>query len=431
MPKTHLYSLITYVFLLALTASLPAHALSVDQLRIGVHPDKTRIVLELSDPTEFRVFLLPDPYRIVIDLPEFVWRGGQVPQNSGSAIQRVRYGALEQGYGRAVFDLGKPVSINSAFLLPRNGNQPNRLVIDITGSNDARFRNELQKIHGLLKIPGANGTTPQQKMAAAPQTLDAQLQQKRNNQPAPQDDYIPPAPQKPLLNKPVVVIDAGHGGDDPGAVGAKNVYEKNVTLALARELKKQLEQDGNYKVLLTRNNDTFIRLKDRVTFAHRNNADLFISIHADSIDKPGVRGASFYTLSDKASDEQSEKLAARENKADMIAGLDLSTEDEEVANILVDLAMRDTMNQSRFFAGRLSKIFSFHGLNLLDKPQRSAGFAVLKSPDIPSVLIEAGFMSNSRESAMLNSAEHRKKLGAAIKKGIDAYFEQVRKNQRS
>jgi N-acetylmuramoyl-L-alanine amidase len=203
-----------------------------------------------------------------------------------------------------------------------------------------------------------------------------------------------------------------------------------VVLALAKELKKQLEASGQYRVKLSRENDHFIKLTDRVKFAREHSGDLFISLHADSMPDKNVSGASVYTLSEKASDAQTARLAARENKADLIAGIDLNVEDKDVANILVDLAMRDTMNQSKFFANTLVQNLKSSNVRVLENTHRYAGFAVLKAPDIPSVLIEAGFMSNKKEADMLNSHAHRKNLAAALKQGIDRYFDQVRKNQR-
>ena len=424
---------IRFLIFVLMIALLPAKALalSIDQMRIGLHPDKGRLVLDLSEPSQFRAFLLSDPYRIVIDLPDFEWRGGQVAKNSRAAITRVRHGALGQGYSRLVFDLKSPITIQSAFMLPADRSSSNRLVVDFTSSSDARFRQELTRMHGTLNMPGAPpiaSATPPIAQEQNPFKTIITETTKTTITPSPVLDT--PAPP-PSGKKPVIVIDAGHGGQDPGARGTNGVNEKVVTLALAKELKKQLDATGQYKTFLTRDDDRFIVLKDRVGIARRHNADLFVSLHADSIERPTVRGASFYTLSDKASDEQSAKLAARENKADLIAGIDLSTEDAEVANILVDLTMRDTMNQSKFFSNKLKTSFSGASLSLLEKPQRSAGFAVLKAPDIPSVLVESGFMSNKNDAGQLNSPEHRKKLAGAISRAINGYFEQVRKNQRS
>jgi N-acetylmuramoyl-L-alanine amidase len=238
----------------------------------------------------------------------------------------------------------------------------------------------------------------------------------------------PPAAKPRKGQKYVIVIDAGHGGQDPGAIGANGTKEKTVTLAAAQELKKQLEAMGNYKVYMTREKDKFIKLQDRMMMGRKFGADLFISLHADSIDKPGVSGASIYTLSNTASDAQTEKLAARENRADLIAGVDLRHEDKDVANILIDLAMRDTMNQSKFFANTVVKKAKGRGIRLLERPHRFAGFAVLKAPDVPSVLLEMGFMSNAKEVDQLSSPVYRKQLMSAVAEGIDAYFSRVEKS---
>lgn len=390
----------------------PARALSIDQLRLGSHPDKTRIVLELSDSADFRAFTLDTPQRLVVDLPDFEWRVPSSPRSE--LIRNARSGQLQAGIDRLVFDLGAPVVIVSAFLLPQNASQPDRLVIDIRQTSLHEAQASRDKIHGTLDTAGAGiGVLSERTAGSAP---------------------LPP--RKPLgtstpAQKPLVMIDAGHGGEDPGATAGRGRYEKNVTLATARELKKQLEASGRYRVHLTRDGDKFIKLADRVKIAQRAKADLFISIHADSIDKPDVSGASVYTLSDTASDAQTAKLAARENMADAIGGVDLSHEDKDVANILINLAMRDTMNQSKFFANTLVGHLNRGGVKTLVRPHRYAGFAVLKAADIPSVLVEVGFMSNKREADALLSDGYRRKLASTLKAGIDAYFDKVQKNNKN
>ncbi|MCE7886999.1 MAG: N-acetylmuramoyl-L-alanine amidase [Alphaproteobacteria bacterium PRO2] len=382
-----------------------AHALSVNQVRFGAHPDKIRLVLDLSQKTDFRVFALANPYRMVIDLPDFEWRAGNASTTPSSGVTALRYGNLQPGISRIVFDMAKPVSVRGAFIIPAQGNQPNRLVVDFTHVSEDVFQRNKDISHGTL-------------------VTSAQLLEVPRSVPA----------QKPTLQssvyKPLIIIDAGHGGVDPGARGVNKTNEKNVTLALAKQLKSELEGTGRYRVALTRDRDIFIKLRERVAIARRQQADLFISIHADSIEKSNVSGVSVYTLSETASDAQTAKLAAQENRADLIAGLDLSVEDEDVASILVDLAMRDTMNQSNFFANTLIEKLRRRQVRLLDSPHRSAGFAVLKAPDIPSVLVEAGFMSNKKEAELLNTPAHRAKIAQALAGAVDSYFEQVRKNQR-
>ena len=404
-----------FIFLAAVLCSAQASAFSIDQVRFGVHPDKTRLVLDLSESRDFRVFVLPEPYRMIIDMPDFGWQAGNIIAPPGSNVTAVRHGSLQPGLSRVVFDMSRPVGVRSAFVLPGGSGKPDRLVIDFAPVAQSAFRAEMNKVHGTLTA----GTPPSTFDDSSYRTASA----------ASNAGTAPPIPPK-KVKKPLIVIDPGHGGVDPGAIGANKKFEKHVVLALARELKSQLEDSGEYRVIMTRDTDTFIKLSDRVKFARKHGADLFISIHADSLERSSVRGASVYTLSEKASDAQTEKLAAQENRADLIAGVDLSVEDEEVANILVDLAMRDTMNQSKFFAGKVVDTFKSGDLNLLDDPHRHAGFAVLKAPDIPSVLIEAGFMSNRSEAEMLASDGYKAKFSRTLKRGIDAYFEQVRKNQR-
>lgn len=412
--------------------ALAQQGLSVNSLRIGTHPDKTRIVVELSKRADFRAFMLQNPPRLVLDLPAFDWRAGQPSRPPGSLVGATRHGALQPGVSRIVIDLETASTLKTAFFLPSGPGVSDRVVIDFSrapgGWNPAQ-----ERMFGSL-----NSQAP--KFDLQPQIKPAQST----------DGTLKLPPQKPIVTnndaektvapvmppvvkahkgpKPLIVIDAGHGGQDPGAIGANGTKEKTVTLAAAKELKEKLEGTGRYRVHLTRSGDQFIKLQDRVKAGRSRGADLFISLHADSIDKPGVSGASIYTLSNTASDAQTAKLAARENRADLIAGVDLSHEDKEVANILIDLAMRDTMNQSKFFANTVVKQAQRQGIELLDKPHRYAGFAVLKAPDIPSVLIEMGFMSNKREVNQLSSPAYRAKIVNAISGGIDAYFAKVQKN---
>ncbi len=393
----------------------PAQAadLSVNALRIGTHPDKIRMVVELSQKADYRVFMLQNPARIVIDLPAFDWRGGQPSHPPGSLVNAIRHGVLEPGISRIVIDVEQGVSIKSAFSLPPGPSISDRVVIDFGRGDSGQNR-----VYGTLRS-GGGGAAPAAVAMAPSHSL-------KIPDPAPSETVAPrPSGKGP---KPLIVIDPGHGGNDPGALGAGGKKEKDVTLAAAKDLKEALENTGRYRVHLTRSTDIFIKLQERVAIARRKGADLFISLHADSIDKPSVSGASIYTLSNKASDAQTAKLAARENRADLIAGVDLSHEDKEVANILIDLAMRDTMNQSKFFANTVVKHADTKGVRLLEKPHRYAGFAVLKAPDIPSVLIEMGFMSNSREVSQLSSPAYRKKIAASIVAGIDTYFAKVQKS---
>lgn len=484
---------LTALFLLAGGAS--AHAFSVNAVRFGDHPDKIRMVLELNEVQAFRAFAMADPWRLVIDMPAFDWQVGNIDRPKGAQISSVRQGALQPGISRIVIDFEHPVAINNAFILPRDAahNKPDRLVVDFRKVSTADFAAQSGKVFGKLQAPGLESVpqaavsipAPMKQVTNKTVAMDANPKHTLpgaipvpSNKPQAPKAYEPKAPaemqvvnvgevttakeiiedraetgqivslatppvpeRKPEAaapaapvtshKKPIIVIDAGHGGVDPGALGANGVSEKHVTLSMARTLKEELERAGRYKVLLTRDKDNYLKLYKRVDIARQHNADLFISLHADSIGKANVQGASVYTLSDKASDEQTALLADRENRADLIAGIKLDTNDKEVATILVDLTMRDTMNQSRFFANKLVSHLEDNRINMLDNPHRYAGFAVLKAPDIPSILVEMGFMSNPREAAQLAKPEYQRTLSKALVKGIDAYFSKIQQMQRS
>ncbi|MBM3542391.1 MAG: AMIN domain-containing protein, partial [Alphaproteobacteria bacterium] len=301
------------LFMGALPALAEPVALTV---RVGPHPDKTRFVLEFNEPVTFNVFTLSDPYRIVVELPEVEWR---LPAEAGTKaaglVTGFRYGTFQQGASRVVIDLKGPAQIKAAFLAAPEGDRQHRLVIDLEAGTVEQFAEE-QKAR-----------QPTQQAARAP---------------AP----VPDAAKKKRDNRRVVALDAGHGGVDPGAISVSGTYEKHITLAMALEVKRQLEKDPHYRVVLTRDDDVFIRLRDRVGIAREAGADLFVSLHADSIGSRLVRGASVYTLSEQASDKEAEALAVKENKADVIAGIDLSDKSADVSNILIDLAQRESMNQA-------------------------------------------------------------------------------------
>jgi N-acetylmuramoyl-L-alanine amidase len=221
-----------------------------------------------------------------------------------------------------------------------------------------------------------------------------------------------------------IVIDAGHGGIDPGCIGYSGVYEKEIAFSTVNEIARMLEATHRYKVVLTRSEDEFIELQERVARARAANGDLFLSIHADAIPDQQVRGASVFTLSEKASDAASAALAARENHADVIGGINLGTQSREVSDILIDLARRQTNNLSIGLAQELvSKLGT--EVRMMDHSHRSAGFAVLKAPDIPSALVELGCLSNREEDRMLRTPAYHKKLATGIVESVEAYYSQV------
>ncbi len=410
------------------TGALPAAALEVQAVRGAPSADKTRMVLELDAVADFRASVVDGPPRLVVELPD-----AKIRDRAGKGLARL--GVTDMRVMRAGsrvrldFMLAGPVKIAQAFMLPRDGGKPDRLVIDYKSASRADFAAAAAQSFGTLSARGGDtsgflGVLTRLQGEGAP----GEQAQSNGHQENVTSDDPPPSPLR--LQRYTVVIDAGHGGKDPGAIGRDGTKEKDITFAAAKELARQLSQSNRYKVVMTRNKDEFILLPGRVKIARAVEADLFVSLHADmAVENAQASGLSIYTLSDKASDAQTEKLAASENKVDLLAGIDLSHEQEDVANILIDLAMRENMNQSRFFAGKVVSTMDRGGIDLLERPHRYAGFAVLKAPDIPSVLVEMGFLSNPVEARRLKTPDYRRKLMAGLKDGIDTYFSYLEKNR--
>ena len=373
---------------------------AVTGIRTGEQPAATRFVLDLTEAVEFKVFVLPDPYRVVIDLPEVAWQANAGDHLYLGPIKAMRFGLFRPGVSRVVIDVSGPVRVERSFLLPPNGNFSHRFVLDIAEVEPGEFERT-----AALPPPPTRTETP------------------RTESPRTQPLQLVPLPRRV---RPLIVLDPGHGGVDPGTVSSGGTREKDVTLATARELARQLEATGRYVVVLTRTDDRFLRLRQRVEAARTAGADLFLSLHADSIENRRVRGASVYTLSEIASDREAAALAAKENSADLIAGLDLSGESAEVRTILIDLAQRETMNQAAVFVNLVIPELSGTG-GTLRNGHRFAGFAVLKAPDIPSLLIEMGYLSNREDEELLLSPEYRIRLARALVRAIDHYFADLRR----
>jgi N-acetylmuramoyl-L-alanine amidase len=363
-------------------------------IRIGIHSSKTRVVLDLSAEVKFRIFALADPYRIVVDLPDIAW---QVPpaaaRGKGGLIGGLRYGQYQPGNSRVVLDLRGPGMVAKSFIVPASKGREPRLVIDIKKGTRQAFLAALK---------------PEKTAPARPATT-----------------RVAPSPKaksnRRSLQKPLVVIDPGHGGVDPGAIGVGGSFEKAVTLGMAKQIRAAILARGEQRVLLTRSRDVFIPLRRRVAIARAAGADLFLSVHADSIANRRVRGGGIYTLSETSSDKETEALAAKENRADVIAGVNLSGHDDEVASILIDLTQRETMNYSASFASALVPELR-QLIRMRRKPHRFAGFRVLKAPDVPSVLIELGYLSNWRDEKMLTNPKSRAAIATAIARAVRNYF---------
>jgi len=400
-----------------------AYALDVTGIRFGQHGTATRIVLDLDQEADFRATVQENPNRAVIDLPMLSGKPLIGRSVLPGLIRDIRLEPLSGSYSRLSFLMTGTATIRSAFLMPAEGKMPTRLVLDLSPSGSEVFAKHIGRPNGTLQISGENV----QKSGLPFATGTAGIKLDPVGGPKAPTVNTPAAPKGPDKiipeDLPLIMIDPGHGGQDSGAVG-NGVSEKVVTLGVANALAKALRDTGRYRVALTRDKDIFIRLGDRVRIARSADADLFVSIHADSVATGGtaVQGASFYTLSAQASDAQSARLAARENQADLLAGVELPTDDQEVKEILIDLAMRDTTHRSKAFAGILAKSFRSNGIKTVPGAQRSAGFMVLKAPDIPSVLVELGFLSNPVEAAKLGREDYRAGLADTIAGGIDAYF---------
>ncbi len=381
--------------------------------RIGGDLTRTRFVADLSETVEFRAFLLSDPYRVIVDLPEvnFLMPTGIGDKGKG-LVSRFRYGLFAAGKSRIVIDAAGPVLIDKAFVRAADNGQPARLVIDLVATSPEKFEEQRER-QALLQSASPNGFRTSTEEAGG----------------LPNDTKRQALPGK---SKPVIVLDPGHGGVDPGTISANGVYEKNVVFEFCMALKGKLEETGRYRVLVTRGEDVFVPLDGRVEYARKEQASLLISVHADALDIKhplvnartinDVRGASVYTLSEEASDELAKFIAARENRSDILAGVELAgTTDDDLASILIDLMHRETKNLSISYAKLL--LDQLKGvIHLTASPHRFANFRVLKAQDVPSVLIELGYLSNADDERSLTSEEWRAKVANAITESINAFF---------
>ncbi|MTI17277.1 N-acetylmuramoyl-L-alanine amidase [Rhodobacteraceae bacterium RKSG542] len=360
--------------------------------RVAGDDTRTRFIIDMDKGIDYGLSFLASPYRMIVDLPEvgFQFAEGFMPEGRG-LVSSWRYGLISKGRSRIVLDLDSPVILDKAFLLPGVQDQPTRLVIDLVQTSHSDFVGAIER-----------GRAEQSAEAASVPVVSAAA---------------------PASNKPIIVIDPGHGGIDSGAVGKNGTLEKHIVLDFAGYLKEKLEAQGHYTIHLTRDDDRFIPLRGRSSIARELNADLFISIHADSVrvGAKSTRGASVYTLSEKASDRMAAALADRENLSDAIAGIEFSEEEGEVSDILVELTRRETKNFSIHFA-RLAVEELKSATKVINNPLRSAGFQVLKSPDVPSVLVELGFLSNSLDEKMLGSDEWRERATDALVQSVAQYF---------
>jgi N-acetylmuramoyl-L-alanine amidase len=353
-----------------------ADVVTVKNLRMWRAPDHTRLVLDLSRQVEHQLFTLDDPDRLVLDLQNARLLGGLPSLDlSGPYLRRVRTGTQKDRVLRIVLDLKRKVRPRT-FVLTPNRIYGHRLVIDLYAKEDSE--------------------------KAVPK------------------DYTPPPRERSA--KIVVAIDAGHGGEDPGAIGRIGTREKVITLKVARELRKLIERDADMRPVMIRKGDYYLSLRRRIATARRHQADVFLSIHADAFPSRKVRGASVYALSQRgATNEQARWLADKENAADLVGGVSLRDQDDVLAKVILDLQMTDTVTKSlelgQDVLRELSRVGPTHRRHV-----QQAGFVVLKSPDVPSILVETAFLSNPKEERQLRNAKHRRRVANAIYKGIKRYF---------
>ncbi len=358
-------------------------------VRVAGDDAQTRMVIDLSQKIDARVFTLANPYRVVIDLPQVTFNlSPQAGEGSRGLIKAFRFGLMMTGGSRIVIDLARPAQVQRSYALDPANDQPARLVIDLAAvDRDTFMRNVAIENH--------------QRDAAAPTAK-------------------PPAKSD---SRPLIVLDPGHGGIDNGTKSTSGDLEKSIVLDFALLLRVKIEKAGKYRVVMTRSDDTFVALVDRVQFARSQQAALFMSIHADALPKGegDAQGATIYTLSETASDAEAARLAETENRADVIAGVDLTAEPDDVADILIDLAQRETKTFSMQFARGL--VDSMRPVARMHKNAlKSAGFRVLKAPDIPSVLVELGYVSNKQDLKSLTSQDWRDHTSGAMLQAIDRFF---------
>lgn len=380
-------------------AEEPAPAVA-GALRIETSGPQTRLTLEVDGPIQPTVFLVANPPRLIVDVPDLSFR---LPADAARTVKglvaSVRYGLLAPRRSRLVVETTGPVRITRSELVSAAGSRKHELVLALAATDPASF---------------AATVVEDRPAATAPAIAGSRF-----------EDIDPAA--RPAKPRPVVVIDPGHGGVDPGALGTNGVLEKNIVLAVAREVKSILADRKRYDIVMTRATDVFVSLDNRVEISSAADADLFVSIHADSLSESdlarNIRGATVYTLSERASDEQARRLAEKENAADLIAGLPAGSgkEADDVRDILIDLLRRETANNSMdlrsILVAELKK-----SIAMARDPQRSAAFRVLKQPKAPSVLIELGYMSNPQDQALMTTAEWQKKVAASIARAIEAYL---------
>ncbi|MBZ9962973.1 N-acetylmuramoyl-L-alanine amidase [Mesorhizobium sp. BR1-1-2] len=382
-----------FCLLLSMTISLVANAadapLTATGYKMAGDATKMRIVMNFDREPDVKWFLLRGPNRLVIDLANTRLAINAKDLKPRGLVKGVRLGELEAGVSRLVLTGKGPFAVDKLDVLKNEDGAGYRIAIDMSAASEREFDTALA--NQALTTGSTVSTDKGGRVGTGPVSNPG--------------------------HRFTVIIDPGHGGVDGGAEGLNGTVEKNVTLAFATELRDKLAAVGRYDVFMTRDTDEYLRLDDRVRIARQHEADLLISIHADTISLKGIRGATVYTVSDKASDPEAQALADRENLSDQFAGMEIKDDNKEVTDILIDLIRRETHTFSMSFAHTLVGQLST-SVGLINNPQRSAGFKVLKAPDVPSVLVELGYLSNAKDEAQLLDADWRGKAAQSITNAV-------------
>lgn len=367
-----------------------------------------RVIVRFDDRVDgASAFLLDTPRRIALDISGAQVGRGQFAPGNG-AIAAVRQGQLSEGTARVVLDLSSPATLGDAQIAPDGKS----LSFSLKGATDSAFRTAVGRGRTSFDAPANMSARPQKRLHSITVPIPSMAR----------GVALPPVEGARDGARPLIVIDAGHGGHDPGAINKENgKREKDVTLAIAQAIRDQLVKSGRVRVALTRDDDKYLVLQERYGIARKLGADLFISVHADAAENAEAHGATVYTLSETASDREAARLAARENKADIINGVNLGGQSGDVSSILIDLTQRESMNISASFARLLQREASPY-VPFRSAYHRFASLMVLKAPDTPSVLFETGYISNADDAAFLASREGQQKIARGVARAIEVHF---------
>lgn len=417
------------VFALLCLALPSAMAAELRDLRVWDGPESTRVVFDLSDAASHKLFTLSNPERIVIDIAGMGKSSAAIVSRADpkGIVRKLRAGPRDDGSLRVVLDVSESVTTKSFAMAP-NEQYGNRLIVDLYGRTPT-----LDEITAKAAITGgsaaSNVVSVRPDIEDMPAVAQAPALPSRSKLPAAEDIKLAPSIQ--FAERPIVIaVDAGHGGEDPGAIGRGGLQEKAAALAMARRLANLINQQPGMKAVLTRDGDYYIGLRERTIKARQAQADMFVSIHCNAYKDRATRGSAVYVLSDRgATNEHARWLAHKENSADLVGGLDLGDKDNELAAVLIDLSQASSMEASFDVGGRVLR--SLSQVNPLNKAVvQQAGFMVLKSPDIPSLLVETAFITNEQDEKLLRDSGYHDKIARSVLDGIQGYFKSYRPHQQ-